>query len=105
MSARPSLNDGARPGTRHSFELPVLHEPHRSDGAVDHAAAAARFIADEARTDWHDGALWFVREKRDRAAASVPEWERLRELASAIKEHTLSRLGSRCADGSPPARG
>jgi len=59
---------------------------------VDHARAAADFIADEARTDWHDGALWFVREKRDLAAAAVPEWEALRELASAIKEHTLSRL-------------
>ncbi len=60
--------------------------------AVGHPHAAARFVADEARTTWHDGALWFVREKRDRAAASVPEWEELRALASAIKTHTLSRL-------------
>ncbi len=59
---------------------------------VDHAAAAARFGADEARVDWHDEALWFVRVKRDRAAASLPEWEELRALASAIKEHTLSHL-------------
>jgi L-lactate dehydrogenase complex protein LldF len=78
--------------TRRAFELPVLHEPHRADGAVDHPAAAARFTADEARTDWHDGALWWIRTKRDVAAASVPEWEALRELASQIKEHTLSRL-------------
>ncbi len=61
-------------------------------GAVDHAAAAARFTADAERTGWHDGALWFVREKRDRAAAMVPEWEALRELASAIKTHTLAHL-------------
>jgi L-lactate dehydrogenase complex protein LldF len=74
--------------TQRSFELPVLDEPRR----VDHAAAAARFTADEERTDWHDGALWFVRQKRDVAAASVPEWETLRELASAMKEHTLSHL-------------
>ena len=59
---------------------------------IDHAAAAARFNADPARVGWHDGALWFVRLKRDRAAASVAEWEALRELASAIKEHTLSHL-------------
>lgn len=59
---------------------------------VDHAAAAARFNADAARVGWHDGALWFVREKRDRAAAAVAEWEVLRELASGIKEHTLSHL-------------
>ncbi|MBV9879585.1 MAG: lactate utilization protein [Gemmatirosa sp.] len=78
--------------TKRAFELPVLHEPHRADGAVDHAKAAARFTADEARTDWHDGALWWVRAKRDLAAASLDEWEALRELASSIKEHTLSRL-------------
>jgi L-lactate dehydrogenase complex protein LldF len=76
--------------TRRAFELPVLDQ--RPPQHVDHAAAAAEFIADEARTDWHDGALWFVREKRDLAAASLPEWETLRELASAIKEHTLSHL-------------
>jgi L-lactate dehydrogenase complex protein LldF len=76
--------------TRRAFELPVLDHPPSQH--VDHAAAAAEFIADEARTDWHDGALWFVREKRDLAAASLPEWETLRELASAIKEHTLSHL-------------
>ncbi|MEP7383402.1 MAG: lactate utilization protein B [Gemmatimonadota bacterium] len=68
--------------------LPVLD----AHGAIDHAAGAAAFTADEARTGWHDGALWFVREKRDRAAAMVPEWEALRELASSIKTHTLSRL-------------
>jgi L-lactate dehydrogenase complex protein LldF len=65
---------------------------------VDHAAAAARFLADEARADWHDGALWLLREKRDRAAAAVPEWEALRELASRIKEHTLSRLDEYLAE-------
>ncbi len=64
------------------YELPV----------IDHAAAAARFVADEERTDWHDGALWHVREKRDRAVHAVPEWEALREIASQIKDHTLSAL-------------
>lgn len=59
---------------------------------VDHAAAAARFVADEARTDWHDGALWHVRQNRDHAARAVPEWEALREAASQIKDHALSRL-------------
>jgi L-lactate dehydrogenase complex protein LldF len=59
---------------------------------VDHAAASAAFVADGPRTDWHDAALWHVREKRDRAAASVPEWEALRTLAAAVKDHALSRL-------------
>lgn len=59
---------------------------------MNHAHHAAQFIADEARTDWHDEALWFVRHKRDRAVQAVPEWESLRELASQIKAHTLSHL-------------
>jgi L-lactate dehydrogenase complex protein LldF len=57
-----------------------------------HAANAARYVADDARVHWHDEALWFVRVKRDRQAASVPEWEELRAAAAGIKLHTLSRL-------------
>jgi len=59
---------------------------------MDHAKSAARFAADEARTHWHDQALYALRGKRDRAAATVPEWEQLRETAARVKEHTLSRL-------------
>ncbi|MES1219238.1 MAG: lactate utilization protein B [Bacteroidota bacterium] len=57
-----------------------------------HADAALQFIKDEERTDWHDETLWFVREKRDKAAHGVAEWELLREWASQIKNHTLSEL-------------
>ena len=74
--------------TQRSFELPVLGRPE----PIDHPAAAKAFNADVARTDWHDDALWFVREKRDRAAESVPDWEELRARASAIKEYALSHL-------------
>ena len=59
----------------------------------NHPDQAAEFIANSERTQWHDQALWFVRAKRDKAAQSVPEWERLRELASQIKAHTLSPAG------------
>jgi L-lactate dehydrogenase complex protein LldF len=59
---------------------------------MNHASQAAAFIRDDARTHWHDEALWFVRTKRDKAARQVPEWERLRETAAAIKAHTMSRL-------------
>ena len=59
---------------------------------MSHPIRAARFIAEPKRAEWHDRALWFVREKRDAAAAELPEWEALRDLASAIKRHTLSRL-------------
>lgn len=57
-----------------------------------HSDKAASFIKDEARTNWHDGALWHVREKRDASAAHLPEWEMLREKASQIKDNVLSNL-------------
>jgi len=57
-----------------------------------HAQLAEAFNADESRTNWHDETLWFVRQKRDRAAFSIPEWEQLRQWASDIKDHTLSNL-------------
>lgn len=57
-----------------------------------HADLSEKFIADESRTNWHDETLWFVREKRDKAAHGLPEWELLREWASQIKNHTLSNL-------------
>lgn len=59
---------------------------------MDHSQKAADFLKDENRTNWHDQAIWFVREKRDRSARQVPEWEHLRELASAIKDNVLSHL-------------
>ena len=57
-----------------------------------HPTLAQEFTENKERAKWHDRALWFVREKRDRMAASVPEWEELRQNASAIKMHTMSRL-------------
>ncbi len=57
-----------------------------------HSAAATAFNRDEARVDWHDETLWFVRTKRDRAAQTVPHWEALREAASQIKNHVLSNM-------------
>src|SRR4030095_5330096 len=58
----------------------------------DHAALAGAFIKDEERVDWHDGALWYIREKRDIAAKQIPEWEELREAASMIKGNVISNL-------------
>ena len=57
-----------------------------------HAQLAEQFNADEPRTNWHDQTLWWVRQKRDRAANTLPEWEQLRQWASDIKDHTLSNL-------------
>jgi L-lactate dehydrogenase complex protein LldF len=60
--------------------------------SVGHPERAAVFAADEARARWHDQALWFVREKRDRAASLVPDWEPLRDAAARIRAHTQGRL-------------
>ena len=57
-----------------------------------HAVNAKAFLKNSARASWHDKALYAVREKRDRQAFSLPEWEELRNAASAVKAHTLSHL-------------
>jgi L-lactate dehydrogenase complex protein LldF len=66
--------------------------PPGARSAGGHPEAAARFVADDAKAHWHDQALWWMRQKRDRASAAVPDWEALREAAERIKAHTLSRL-------------
>ena len=58
----------------------------------EHQENAARFLKDEKRGNWHDQTLWMVRQKRDKAAFSVPEWETLREQASQIKNQVLANL-------------
>jgi L-lactate dehydrogenase complex protein LldF len=57
-----------------------------------HAELAENFIKDGERTTWHDETLWFVRQKRDKAAFQLPEWENLREAASQIKHNVLSNM-------------
>ena len=58
----------------------------------NHSDNAQIFVANDERMHWHDQALWFVREKRDRASKSIPEWEQLREFANQIKTHTMANL-------------
>lgn len=86
------------PGSRHAPPSPV---PQRAElpvvtpsgwGRREHPQLADRFVADPDRAHWHDGALWFVRQKRDRQAASLPEWEHLRDQAAAIKAYTIANL-------------
>ena len=57
-----------------------------------HAELAEQFNADEPRVNWHDETLWWIRQKRDKAAHNIPEWEQLREAASQIKNNVLSNL-------------
>jgi L-lactate dehydrogenase complex protein LldF len=63
-----------------------------SKAIKDHATLAEIFIRDEERVDWHDKTLWFIRQKRDKVAHRIPEWEDLREVASQIKNNVLSNL-------------
>src|SRR5215831_17181030 len=66
--------------------------PLQGMGAIDHATLSEQFNKDEARVNWHDETLWWIRLKRDKAAHNIPEWEQLRETASQIKNNVLSNL-------------
>ena len=64
----------------------------RGNRPIDQSEAANRFIAATEHEKMHDERLWDMRTKRDREMHGIPEWEELRSLASAIKEHTLTHL-------------
>jgi len=59
---------------------------------VDHAGASSKFIAATSHIEFHDKRLWDLRQARDRESHGIPEWEKLRDLASGIKAHTLTHL-------------
>lgn len=75
--------------TADTEEKTDTHERHFTG---NHAVLAEGFIKDRSRAKWHDNTLWFVRAKRDKAAQSLPEWEMLRERASEVKAHVMSRM-------------
>ena len=82
-----------------SHSIPVKRREPQPRGVVtkdgkrvDHAEAARHFLAAPEHLAFHDERLWDLRTKRDRQAFAIPEWEALRELASGIKEHTLTHL-------------
>jgi competence CoiA-like predicted nuclease len=68
------------------------HNTPLQETGVDHATLSEQFNKDEPRVNWHDETLWFIRQKRDKAAHNIPEWEQLRETASQIKNNVLSNL-------------
>jgi L-lactate dehydrogenase complex protein LldF len=59
---------------------------------VDPEGLAARFIDLQEHEATHDRLVWGMRHNRDQSIAALPEWAELRELASQIKEHTLTHL-------------
>ena len=61
---------------------------------VDHAEASSHFIKSKEHLEFHDRRLWDLRQKRDREAEAIPEWEELRALASAITGASVRFSGS-----------
>ena len=57
-----------------------------------HATQAAQFLKNQKQAQWHDETLCLVRQKRDKMAQSVPEWEDLRNMASELKMYSNSHL-------------
>jgi L-lactate dehydrogenase complex protein LldF len=65
---------------------------NKGNRPIDQAEAAERFLAAPRHQQQHDTRLWTLRQRRDDQMWAMPEWEEMRSLASAIKEHTLSHL-------------
>ena len=57
-----------------------------------HSKAAEAYLKDQAVEARHDQTFFGVRQKRDRMAQALPEWEDLREAANLIKKHTETHL-------------
>ena len=57
-----------------------------------HAKRAEEYLHDEAVALRHDATFFGVRQKRDRMAQALPEWEQLRAAANQIKKHTATHL-------------
>ena len=87
---RKSTSDD-RPGNS-KIEPQPRGARNKGNKPIDQAEAAERFLAAPHHQKQHDERLWTLRQRRDGQMWSMPEWEQMRTLASAIKEHTLSRL-------------
>lgn len=59
---------------------------------VNQVKLGEEFIEKREHREMHDRCLWAARMGRDKVAATIPEWEEMRDLASRIREHTLSNL-------------
>jgi L-lactate dehydrogenase complex protein LldF len=87
---RKSTSDD-RPGNS-KIEPQPRGARNKGNRPIDQAEAAERFLAAPYHQKQHDERLWTLRQRRDDQMWSMPEWEQMRTLASAIKEHTLSHL-------------
>jgi len=60
--------------------------------STKHTKAASAFLSNKSRAQFLNQSIWYVREKRDKVAMQLAEWEELRELSSSIKRHTVTHL-------------
>ncbi len=60
--------------------------------STQHSKAAERYLQNDAVVARHDKTFFGVRQKRDRMAQALPEWEDLRAAADQIKRHTATHL-------------
>ena len=88
MSKQPQGGSSEGP----TFEPQPRGARSRGDKPIDQAEAAERFLAAPRHQQQHDTRLWTLRQRRDDQMWAMPEWEEMRSLASAIKEHTLCHL-------------
>ena len=59
---------------------------------IDHAEASSKFIKAKDHSNSTTSGCGICARSATARASSMPEWEELRTLASAIKEHTLTHL-------------
>lgn len=59
---------------------------------VDQVKLGNEFLRDVDHRVSHDRCLWEARMRRDKTVSAIPEWEEMRELASKVKQHTLSHI-------------
>ena len=57
-----------------------------------HSTYAEHYLQDNEVAERHDKTFFGVREKRDRMAHDLTEWEDLRKAADGIKRHTVTHL-------------
>ena len=60
--------------------------------STKHSKAAEAYQQQPDVVERHDNTFFGVRQKRDRMAQMLPEWEDLRNAASQIKKHTVTHL-------------
>lgn len=60
--------------------------------STEHSRRAHEILKDREKVSHHDATFWGIRMGHDKMASQLPEWESLRDHASAIKRHTITHL-------------